>query len=337
MIKRVPAHLLATAALLVHWLLAGAAFAAVQSAPVQSADSKPSPDSVKSLLAKAKLLNQEPSLAFETNWLIGDGTIQDAVGGKGKTPASGSLGVRHESVVYQINAFGDEREASIERFVAFYGFGTSVDTVQGDRPVAFAAAILPPSVVGRRLSFFGDYSHLWPLPKRVQRLEQQHGFRIYGGMAKMTWAFDSIGTTVADDVVLYSAGARYVVVPINRSHEDNPVVFAVETGPTARWLDYQGDNKARLRALASGGKARFIGWDLLATLQVRSLVASLCVPLFDGNGKAAGLRDAGPIVQVGIQTGLLKLNDDERLRDKLKETEPIKVKAPAAKGTGDKR
>ena len=273
-------------------------------------------DFLKSIRDKPSQLTDagKAHLAFESNWLIGDGTIQDAVGQKGKVPASGSIGLQHESARYDNNVLGLERETSVERFLVFYGFGTSVDTVRGDKPTTFATAILPPSVVGRRLSFFGDYSALWAIPKKVQRLEQQWGIRAYAGLAKMTWDADSSGQDIVDDVALYTAGTRFVIVPINRSHDDNRVVFSVETGPTFRYVDFKRPNGERLRASGLSGENHFAGWDVLATLQIRDFVASFYLPMFGAKGRAAGLRDAGPAIQVGVQTALVKLTDDSEVR-----------------------
>src|SRR5437763_2193631 len=117
------------------------AHAAIQGAPVLSTSAKA--DFLKSIRDKPSQLTDagKAHLAFESNWLIGDGTIQDAVGQKGKVPASGSIGLQHESARYDNNVLGLERETSVERFLVFYGFGTSVDTVRGDKPTTFATAI----------------------------------------------------------------------------------------------------------------------------------------------------------------------------------------------------
>lgn len=248
-------------------------------------------------------------IARETVALVADGSVQAAVNGKGEAPAAGSIGIRHASIRKRLNALNVIQESAAERVAVFYSFASTLDTIESSAPAEFGSVLAASSPAGRKSSFSVDYHRTWAY---AARLQQQFGLRAYGGVSRMTWTLVEDTTRSSGEVVPFFAGIRAMWIPINKrdASNGNSVGFAVEFGPTFRYVDFNGDNAALLRSRAANGETHFWGVELVTTLQVRDVVASLHLPIFNKSHRLDGLTNAGPRIALGIQTHIASFLDD---------------------------
>jgi hypothetical protein len=243
-------------------------------------------------------------------------------------PAAGSIGIMH----YAPGPTNPQNQLlKGEQFSLFFSVAATADTVSGSSVRDFSGSLLPATVNGHRPSVQLDYYTYHNYSHSDQgNLDQQWGFRLYGGMARTTWSADSLGTKFSSDVVIADGGARLVWTPIRQrltgeggaadTKVDVPsetaagfVAVTIEGGLTGRYLFFDDVNGERMRAFALAGEKRFLGGELGIALQIKDLIASMYLPMFwksDEHQDIPGLTGAHPQFQFTVQTRFLKLSGD---------------------------
>ena len=221
---------------------------------------------------------------------VADGAVANSLNsGKGGTPATGALGIRHTA----------ERDV----FSALLTIASTADTLAGDGPARFGRALLSPGGSGRGIAASGllDYQRYWDYGDDRQRLGG-HG---YASFSQSTWRVERDGVASASDLTVLTAGVRasWIALQEEIDEDGNSFSFTIEAGYTLRAIagDAADDDDFLRQALGTTRRV-FHGPELSFAIQLRQLTASATVPVLGafGGPKLKGLTGVQPVVGFSI-------------------------------------